>query len=204
MKKTIYVSLIAFLILLGCSKSAKDSTFNRDENQLQSANTALGRTATPIGVWDNNDVLQTVIGLPQSTATYSYASFPAYDFSPYFINGETVYNANNYDLMTHFQYYSSVPVTNAVVEFTFPHILYFVPHLGSLNKHRIYTANNVNNQTVITTITNLTAGWNPMFCFMVKVDCSKGNSGYATIWTDMKVNGVSVKGSIKNKIFDCN
>jgi hypothetical protein len=43
-----------------------------------------------------------------------------------------------------------------------------------------------------------------MFCFLVKVDCSKGNSGFANIWTDMKVNGVSVKGTIKNKVFACN
>jgi hypothetical protein len=74
----------------------------------------------------------------------------------------------------------------------------------SLNKHRIFTVNNVNNQTVITTITNLTTGWNPMFCFMIKADCSKGKSGFVTIWPNMKINGVSVKGSIKNKVFDCN
>jgi hypothetical protein len=42
-----------------------------------------------------------------------------------------------------------------------------------------------------------------MFCFLVKVDCSKGQSGYTTFWTDMKVNGVSVKGTIKNKVFAC-
>lgn len=204
MKKTMFVSLVAsFLILSACSKSARDLTINQDENQLQSAQSST-RTATAFGTWDNNDVLQTGVFRPQTQGTYSYASFPDYDFSPYFINGETVYNANNYDLMTHFQYYSSVPVTDAVVEFTFPHILYFVPHVINANKHIIFTVNNVNNQTVIRTITNLTAGWNPMLCFMVKADCSKGNNGYATIWTDMKVNGVSVKGTIKNKIFDCN
>jgi len=204
MKKTIYFSLMTILVLLGCSKSTKDLNNNQDEQQLQSVQNASNRTATPFGTWDNNDVLQTGVFRPQSQGTYSYASFPTYDFSPYFINGETVYNANNYDAMTHFQYYSSVPVADAVVEFTFPHILYFVPHVINANKHIIFTVNNVNNQTVISTITNLTAGWNPMFCFMVKVDCSRGNSGYATIWTDMKVNGVSVKGTIKNKIFDCN
>jgi hypothetical protein len=39
---------------------------------------------------------------------------------------------------------------------------------------------------------------------MVKVDCGKGNNGLTTFWTDMKVNGVSVKGTIKNKVFACN
>lgn len=198
MKKTTYISLIAFLILFGCTKAYNDSGIKQDKNQLSE------RTATPFNVFDNNSVLQSGIFPKLATGAYSYTSFPMYDFSPYFINGETQYNANNYDLMTHFQYYSSVAVSNAVVEFTFPHILYFVPHVTNVNKHRIFTVNNVNNQTVITTVTNLTAGWNPMFCFMVKADCSKGNSGYATIWTDMKVNGISVKGSIKNKIFDCN
>jgi hypothetical protein len=204
MKRTMFVSLVAFLILSACSKPAKDVTINQDENQLQSAQNASNRTGTPFGAWDNNDVLQTGVFRPQTQGTYFYASFPDYDFSPYFVNGETEYNASNYDVMTHFQYYSSVPVTDAVIEFTFPHILYFVPHVINANKHITFTVNNVNNQTVIRTITNLTAGWNPMFCFMVKVDCSKGNSGFATIWSDMKVNGVSVKGSIKNKVFDCN
>ncbi len=204
MKKTIYASLMAFLLLLGCSKSANDLAINQDENQLKSATSSSARAATIFGVYDNNDVLQSAIFTKLATGAYSYASFPTYDFSPYYINGETVYNANYYDLMTHFQYYSSVALTGAVVEFTFPHILYFVPHVTNGNKHRIFTVNNEKNQTVITTITNLTVGWNPMFCFMVKVDCSKGNSGFATIWTDMKVNGVSVKGTIKNKVFDCN
>jgi hypothetical protein len=43
---------------------------------------------------------------------------------------------------------------------------------------------------------------NPMF-FFVKVDCGIGNCGYATIWTDMKVNGISVKGTLKNKVLSC-
>lgn len=199
-----FVSFIAFLVLLGCKKSANYLTVNQDENQLKSASSVSARTATAFFVYDNNAVLQSAIFPKLATGAYSYASFPTYDFSPFFINGETEYNANNYDLMAHFQYYSSVAVTDAVVEFTFPHILYFVPHITNGNKNRIFTINNVNNQTVITTITNLIVGWNPMFCFMIKVDCSKGSGGLTTFWTDMKVNGVSVKGNIKNKVFDCN
>lgn len=193
------------LLLLGCSKeSTKELNNNQDEKQLLSSVNTSARTATQFYVWDNNDVLQTSIWPKYTNAEYSYASFPTYDFSPYYINGETTYNADNYDLMAHFQYYSSTAVPNAVIELTFPHISHFVPHVTNGNKHRVFTVNNVNNQTVIKTITNLTVGWNPMFCFMLKVDCNKGNSGYATIWSDMKVNGVSVKGSIKNKVFACN
>lgn len=210
MKKAIYFSFAAILILLGCSKS-DDLAVNPNENQLKSARAATPITpwATPgsITVWDNNSVLQTALWAPPKLGplpNYSFAQFPLYDFSPYYINGETEYNPANYDVMTHFGYISSKAVTGAVVEFTFPHILYFLPHMNNKNQQRIYTVNNVNNQTVITCTTDLVEGMNPMFCFLVKVDCGKGKSGYTTFWTDMKVNGVSVKGTIKNKVFACN
>jgi len=210
MKKAIYFSFAAILILLGCSKS-DDLAVNPNENQLKSARAATPITpwATPgsITVWDNNSVLQTALWAPPKLGplpNYSFTQFPLYDFSPYYINGETEYNPANYDVMTHFGYISSKAVTGAVVEFTFPHILYFLPHMNNKNQQRIYTVNNVNNQTVITCTTDLVEGMNPMFCFLVKVDCGKGKSGYTTFWTDMKVNGVSVKGTIKNKVFACN
>jgi len=212
MKRTISFVMMTFLILSGCSKSDDLSSVNPNENQLKSARTASPITpwATPgsITIWDNNSVLQTALWLPPSVGSslpnYSFTQFPLYDFSPYYLNGETEYNPANYDVMTHFGYISPEAVTGAVVEFTFPHILYFLPHMNNKNQQRIYTTNNANNETVIKCTTDLVKGMNPMFCFLVKVDCSKGNSGYATIWTDMKVNGVSVKGTIKNKVFACN
>jgi len=197
---------------MGCAKS-DDFNVPQDENQLKS-----GRTATPITpwatpgsvtIWDNNSVLQTALWLPPGNDPaikmgYSFAQFPDYDFSPYYLNGETEYNPDNYDLMTHFGYISPEAVTGAVVEFTFPQIQYFLPHMNNKNQQRIYTVNNTDNQTVVKCTTDLIKGMNPMFCFLVKVDCSKGKSGYANVWTDMKVNGVSVKGTIKNKVFACN
>jgi hypothetical protein len=208
MKSTISYVLVTLLILLGCSKS-NDFTVNPGENQLKST-----RTASPIAVWtkpaiwDNNNILQTALWLPPSEGltlpNYSFAQFPLYDFSPYYVNGETEYNPANYDVMTHFGYISPEAVTGAVVEFTFPHIKYFLPHMNNKNQQRIYTVNNVNNPTVITCTTDLVKGMNPMFCFLIKVDCGKGESGYTTFWTDMKVNGVSVKGTIQNKVFACN
>jgi hypothetical protein len=244
MKTTISFVLAAFLIVLGCSKSG-DFTVTQDENQLKSAITASpiaelksARTASPITpwatpgaitIWDNNDVLMTALWAPPGIAPsgkddkYPYYSFHQleYDFSPYYVNGETEYNPANYDLMTHFGYFSPEDVDNAVVEFTFPHIKYFLPHMlvsdaSGEDTRRIFTVNNDNNQTVITCITDLKkAHWNtavnppkligsPMFCFLIKVDCGKGKSGLTTFWTDMKVNGVSVKGTIKNKVFACN
>ena len=208
MKTTISFVLVAFLIVLGCSKS-DDFTGKPAENQLKSARTASPIAAwTKPAIWDNNSILQTALWLPPSAGltlpNFSFAQFPLYDFSPYYINGETVYNPANYDVMTHFGYISPEAVTGAVIEFTFPHIKYFLPHMNNKNQQRIYTVNNVNNPTVITCTTDLVKGMNPMFCFLVKVDCDNGGSGYTTFWTDMKVNGVSVKGTIKNKVFACN
>ena len=222
MKTAISLMMLALLIVMGCSKS-DEFTVNPDGKQLKSARTASPITpwATPgaITIWDNNSMLQTALWRPPSVGTalpnYSFTQFPLYDFSPYYVNGQTEYNPANYDLMAHFGYFSPEDVDDAVVEFTFPHIEYFVPHMNNINQQRIYTVNNLDNQTVITCITDLKkAYWNtatppvlvgtPMFCFLVKVDCSKGNSGLTTFWTDMKVNGVSVKGTIKNKVFACN
>lgn len=210
MKTKISFVLVAFLIILGCSKS-DNFMVNPDGIQFQSARTASPITPWAMGIpaiWDNNSVLQTALWLPPSAGitlpNYSFAQFPLYDFSPYYLNGETEYNPANYDVMTHFGYISPSAVTGAIVEFTFPHILYFLPHMNNKNQQRIYTVNNVNNQTVITCTADLVKGMNPMFCFLVKVDCGKGESGYTTFWTDMKVNGVSVKGTIKNKVFACN
>ncbi len=140
---------MAFLIVLGCSKS-DDFTVNPDENQLKSA-----RTASPIAPWgspsvwdDNVGVLRTALWFPPALGhlpNYSFTQFPDYDFSPYYLNGETEYNPANYDVMAHFGYISPEAVTGAVVEFTFPHIKYFLPHMNNLNQQRIYTVNNVNN-----------------------------------------------------------
>jgi len=186
MKKRILFVLVAFLVVLGCSKSG-DFTGNPDGNQLKSA-----RTATPISIntdqhWDNTTVLQTSLWNP-------LASYTAPE-------GYPPYVASDYDLMAHFGYISPEAVSGAVVEFTFPNIKYFVPHM---TYGRIYTVNNKDNITVISCTTDLVKGMNPMFCFLVKVDCGKGESGYTTFWTDMKVNGVSVKGTINNKVFACN
>ncbi len=221
MKKTIYFSLVAFLMVMGCSKVNDVPVVNPGENQLKSASSTSARTASPITpwadpnaktIWDNNDVLMTALwappGLGSAYPDYSFHQL-VYDFSPYYVNGETEYNPANYDLMAHFGYFSPEDVDNAVVEFTFPHIKYFLPHMlvsdaSGQDTRRVFTVNNANNQTVITCTTDLVAGMNPMFCFLVKVDCGKGKSGFATFWTDMKVNGVSVKGTIKNKVFACN
>lgn len=211
---------LCIVMIFGAISCSEDANFIDADNQLQEEtiiNLNALRTASPITpwatpgsitVWDNNvGVLNTALWLPPNLGAlpnYSFTQFPSYDFSPYYLNGETEYNPANYDVMAHFGYISPVAVTGAVVEFTFPQIKYFLPHMNNANQQRIYMVTNVDNQTVITCTTDLIVGMNPMFCFLVKVDCGKGKSGYATIWSDMKVNGVSVKGTIKNKVFECN
>jgi len=214
MKTLLCFSLLAFFIFSGCSKVTNDPAAKPDGEHVKSARAATPITpwATPgsITIWDNNSMLQTALWLPPGNVPaiksgYSFTQFPAYDFSPYFgTNGGTEYNPANYDLMAHFGYISPEAVTGAVVEFTFPHIKYFLPHMNNKNQQRIYTANNGDNQTVITCTADLVKGMNPMFCFLVKVDCGNGNGNFTTFWTDMKVNGISVKGTIKNKVFACN
>jgi hypothetical protein len=188
MKKAIYLSFVVILILMGCSKS-DDLAVNPNENQFKSARTVTSISTNPLQYWDNNDVLRTSLWYPPKSYT-----------AP---TGYPPYIASDYDLMAHFGYISPEDVKGAVVEFTFPKIKYFVPHITTFSENRTYTVNNVDNATVITCTTDLIKGMNPMFCFLVKVDCGKGNSGLANIWTDMKVNGVSVKGTIKNKVFAC-
>lgn len=243
MKKTIYLFLVAFLIVLGCSKVANVPVVSPEEPQLKSAKigspvltaTPITPWATPgaITIWDNNvGVLNTALFTPPSLGplpNYSFTQLPNYDFSPYFkINGGTEYNPTKYDLMAHFGYISPKAVSGAVVEFTFTHIKYFLPHMNNINQQRIYTVNHEDHEykkddegeddeTVITCTTDLVQGMNPMFCFLVKVDCGKDErsekverdhgkvkSSLTTFWTDMKVNGVSVKGTIKNKVYACN
>lgn len=185
MKRIIYFSLVAILIVLGCAKT-DDFNTNPDENQLKSAG-----TATALGVWDDNaGVLRTSLWPPPVVYT-APEGYPAYV-------------AGNYDVMTHFGYISPEAVTGAVVEFTFQNIQYFVPHITKLSEFRTYTVNYINNQTIITCTADLIAGMNPMFCFLVKFDCgNKNNPGLTTFWTDMKVNGVSKKGTIADKTFTC-
>lgn len=186
MKKTIYLILVAFLIVLGCSKVNDVPVVNPDENQLKSA-----KTATALGVWDDNvGILRTSLWAP-----------PAVYTAP---DGYPAYVASDYDVMAHFGYISPEAVPGAVIEFTFQNIQYFVPHITKPSEFRTYTVNYANNQTVITCTADLIVDMNPMFCFLVKFDCgNKNNPGLTTFWTDMKVNGVSVKGTIKDKVFAC-
>ncbi|MHB1197163.1 MAG: hypothetical protein ACYC0A_10020 [Lutibacter sp.] len=195
------------VMVFGAVTCNKDSDFLDANNQLNEeiikspdaiASQFAKPTPSPIILsgpgtaeqWDNNEgVLKTALWVPPTVYT-APIDYPTYD-------------STNYDVMAHFQYYSSAVVENAVVEFTFQNIQYFVPHIvGNVPTDRTYSVNYVGNQTVITCTANLEVGWNPMFCFILKINCNGNNN--TTFWTDMKVNGISVIGDIKNKVFDCN
>jgi hypothetical protein len=192
MKKSILISLVVLMIVMGCSKPENVLNANPDENQLKSA-----RTATTIGTLVDNGVFNTGLFLPPATYNYQYVKWSDY--------GLASYDPSQYDVMVHFKYISQVAVNGAVIEFTFPHIKYFVPHITNPSEERAYTVNNTANQTVISCISDLKPDKKTgMFCFIVKVDCGKGQNGFSTLWTDVKINGVSAKGTLENKTWKCN
>lgn len=109
------------------------------------------------------------------------------------------YNATNNNLSVIFKYDAATVLTNAVVEFTFPQILAMT--LDSNGKYvapdeKIYTVNNATNQTVFTWTGNIgcTDATATTFQFNFSPDCGAqpANDGEAVIWTDTKVNGISV------------
>jgi len=192
MKKSILISLVALMMVLGCSKPENALNANLDENQLKSA-----RTATPIGTLVDNGVFNTGLFLPPTVYNYPYVNWTDY--------GLATYDPSIYDVMVHFKYISQEAINGAVIEFIFPHIKYFVPHITNLSEEREYTVNHTANHTVITCISDLKPNKaTGMFCFLVKVDCGKGQNDLTTFWTDIKINGVSAKGILENKTWKCN
>ena len=153
MKKIIYLSLVAFLIVLGCAKN-DDFVVNPDGNELKSGIVSL-------------------VLVPKSNLK-----------------------------MVHLVYTSPVDLENAIVEITLPQIISFENGPSSPIAQFSFTPNNINKPTVITWVGNLTSGTPKTFCIIVEPDCNP--SGKAIIWSDFKVNGVSQKGTIKNKVFACN
>lgn len=99
-------------------------------------------------------------------------------------------------------------LSNAVVEFTFPQVqnlslnedgLYVAPD------GKLYTVNNPSNQTVFTWTGDIgcTTEEAVTFVFNHSPDCSAppAEDGQAIIWTDTKVNGLSVKGTNANIVY---
>lgn len=111
-----------------------------------------------------------------------------------------------------FTYNAASELTNATVEFTFPQVLN-----AELNEDglyvgadgKLYTVNNPTNQTVFSWTGDIgcTSATAETFAFSLEPDCSAppANDGQAVIWTDTKVNGLSVKGNNVNIVYEgCN
>ena len=113
------------------------------------------------------------------------------------------YVASNNNLDVVFSYNAGAgtgALTNAVVSFTFPQVMNFVLNEDGLYvapDGKLYTVNNATNQTVFTWTGDIgcTTDEATTFAFSFTPDCSAppANDGKANIWTDTKVNGVSVK-----------
>ena len=96
-------------------------------------------------------------------------------------------------------------LTGATVEFTFPQVMNSPLNGAGLYvgaDGKLYTVNNPTNQTVFTWTGDIgcTSTTGQTFAFSFLPDCSAppANDGVAVIWTDTKVNGVSVKGNLTN------
>jgi len=105
---------------------------------------------------------------------------------------------DNLDLL--FTYDGEIALSDAIVEFTFPQVMNL--ELNGDGKYeapdgKLYSVNNPTNQTVFTWVGDIACinEEAETFEFSHTQDCSAGNAndGEAVIWTDMKVNGVSVK-----------
>ena len=130
MKKLLYFGMIAFLFVIGCSKEDEVSVVNPAENQLKSTVSPIAPWGSP-AIWDDNaGVLKTALWYPPALGAlpnYSFTQFPNYDFTPYYLNGETEYNPYNYDLMAHFGYISPVAVTGLLLNLHFLILNIFFP-----------------------------------------------------------------------------
>jgi hypothetical protein len=112
------------------------------------------------------------------------------------------YVTTNENLNVVFSYDAASALSAAVVEFTFPQIMNMI--LGENGKYsapdgKMYSVNNATNQTVFTWVGDIgcTDATATTFTFNFSPDCGAGNAndGQARIWSDTKVNGVSVKNS---------
>ena len=99
-------------------------------------------------------------------------------------------------------------LTDAVVEFTFPQVIGLTLNEDGLYEApdgKLYSVNNPTNQTVFTWTGDIgcTTEEAVTFVFSHTPDCSAppANDGQAMIWTDTKVNGVSVKGTNLNIVY---
>ena len=117
--------------------------------------------------------------------------------------------ANNLDIsFTYNAGEETGALEDAVVAFTFPQVVNLPLNEDGLfvaPDGKLYTVNNPTNQTVFTWIGDIgcTAETATTFVFSHTPDCSAppANDGKANIWTDMTVNGVSVKGESSNIVY---
>lgn len=99
-------------------------------------------------------------------------------------------------------------LTDAVVEFTFPQVLNVTLNEDGLYEApdgKLYSVNNPTHQTVFSWTGDIgcTTEEAVSFVFNQAPDCGAqpANDGQAVIWTDAKVNGISVKGTNANIVY---
>lgn len=99
-----------------------------------------------------------------------------------------------------FTYVSAEAISGAEVSFTIPHITGFESCDGkeyTVNQGRGRGAN-----TVLTWTGDIPACEEISFSLQLDPDCNRNNAGFAILWSDFKVNGVSKKGNNSNIVYD--
>ena len=100
-----------------------------------------------------------------------------------------------------FTYISEEDITNAEVKFTCPHIISFEALDGKA--YSVNPGNGNGSPTVLTWNGDINACEEITFTMSFEADCDQNNAGFATLWTDFKVNDLSKKGDLDNITFDC-
>ena len=159
--------------------------------------------------WSGCDVVVLTARLEDCAGVLKVTKGTTYDLVGECINCDEdstfTYTTTNSNLDVVFSYNAGAgtgALEDAVVEFTFPQVMDL-----SLNEDgnyvapdgKVYTVNSATNQTNFTWTGDIgcTTEEATTFAFGFAPDCGAGNAndGQAMIWTDTKVNGVSVKNS---------
>lgn len=100
-----------------------------------------------------------------------------------------------------FTYISAEDLTDASIKFTCPHIVSFESLDGKT--YSVNPGNGKGSPTVLTWNGDIEACTEITFTLAFEADCEQNEGGFANIFTDFKVNGISKKGSNSNIKFEC-
>ncbi len=202
---TQFVLNVSYTITSGSSGAQADITMNINGNVVSVEDVVSGSTVSHMidlpADWQACDeipfsILQEGLSNPIEFSG-SYALIGICDD----ICDESFSYEDNLDGSYTFTYISAEDLDSAEIKFTSPHIVSFVALDG-----KTYTVNPGNGNgspTVLTWTGTIEACTAITFTLDFEADCDQNNGGFANIFTDFKVNGVSKKGENPSIKFEC-